>query len=314
MRRGSGPWRGFLSSLGTLLLVCICMVVLVTSGGWGALSRVTGIGNPDASLKTTTGTQTGRNPDAKTPEQWWKTLTGGTPSKSGGSAKPATGETAGKTTPNTGGKTPTTAAHEDITLALSRLNEIGVAKPHVAGYDRESKFGGWANAPGMCGSATTRDLILKRDLTDVAQDRQCRVTSGRLADPYTGASMDFKRGAATSQLVQIDHVVALQDAWASGAYAWSQAKRVAYANSPGVLLAVNGKENMAKGAGVDFNGTSRWRSQHTSTPDIWMPSDKAYRCDYMARRVAIKHEYKLSMSAREKQQTVTFLGSCRAGH
>ena len=216
--------------------------------------------------------------------------------------------------PSTGGKTPTTAAHEDIALALSRLNEIGVAKPHVAGYDRESKFGGWANAPGMCGSATTRDLILKRDLTDVTQDRQCRVTSGRLADPYTGASMDFKRGADTSQLVQIDHVVALQDAWASGAYAWSQAKRVAYANSPGVLLAVNGKENMAKGAGVDFNGTSRWRSQHTSTPDIWMPSDKAYRCDYMARRVAIKHEYKLSMSAREKQQTVTFLGSCRAGH
>ncbi|MFQ7494023.1 MAG: DUF1524 domain-containing protein [Bifidobacterium bifidum] len=96
----------------------------------------------------------------------------------------------------------------------------------------------------------------------------------RFADPYTGASMDFKRGAATSQLVQIDHVVALQDAWASGAYAWSQAKRVAYANSPGVLLAVNGKENMAKGAGVDFNGTSRWRSQHTPRPTSGCPPTK----------------------------------------
>lgn len=161
--------------------------------------------------------------------------------------------------------------------------------------------------------ATTRDRILSRDLKDVVKDAKCRVASGTLSDPYTGTTIAFRRGRTTSQAVQIDHVVALQDAWSSGARDWSQKRRVEYANSPDVLLAADGPSNEDKGNGLDYYGTSRWLAQHTGAPDIWMPSNKAYRCDYMARRAAIKAEWGLSMTAREKQQTVTFLSKCVAG-
>ena len=113
--------------------------------------------------------------------------------------------------------------------------------------------------------------------------------------------------------MQIDHVVALLDAYASGARDWPQAKRVAYANSADVLVASDGPANMAKGVGVDFNGTARYRSaSNTVAPDIWLPDNTAYQCDYMAHRARIKHDWALSMTAREKQQTVTFLAQCAA--
>jgi hypothetical protein len=113
--------------------------------------------------------------------------------------------------------------------------------------------------------------------------------------------------------VQIDHVVALLDAYGSGARNWSQARRVQYANDPDVLLAVDGPANMAKGAGLDFAGTAQYRAQGTVAPDVWMPDNKAYRCDYMTKRVNIKAKYGLTMTAREKQQTVQYIAACAAG-
>ena len=151
-------------------------------------------------------------------------------------------------------------------------------------------------------------------MTDVKKNAKCQVVSGTLADPYTGRTIRFTRGPKTSAAVQIDHVVALQDAWASGARDWTQEKRVEYANSPDVLLASDGPANMAKGNGLDFNGTSRWLTQKTGAPDVWMPDNTAYRCDYMAKRAQIKAQWGLTMTAREKQQTVSVLASCVAGN
>ena len=194
---------------------------------------------------------------------------------------------------------------------MDATDGIRTAKANPGGYDRESEFGGWA--PADCGKATTRDLILARDLTDVSRDSSCRVVSGTLADPYTGRGIAFRRGVKTSAAVQIDHVVSLYDAWASGARDWNRAKRMEYANDPDVLLASDGPANMAKGSGIDVNGRSTWLTQHTGAPDIWMPDNKAYRCDYMAKRVGIKTKYGLTMTAREKQQTITYLAGCVAG-
>ena len=72
------------------------------------------------------------------------------------------------------------------------------AKPHTTGYkaNRDTLFGGWANSPQLCGTATMRDQILKRDLTNPVLNDRCQVVSGTFTDPYTGQHMTFKRAHA----------------------------------------------------------------------------------------------------------------------
>ncbi|KAA8826909.1 HNH endonuclease family protein [Bifidobacterium myosotis] len=327
---GGGPWRELLSMVVALIMLGVLMVGLVSSGGWRVLSERLGIGDPNAStgaLTESKGDGPGRNPDAV---DITKLLAGLKPSGAAAgqtgsqTTAPQTGaDGAGQAGGTAGGQTapadpdasaPAAAPSSGVEYwraSLKAIDSIGTARANPAGYNREDEFGGWA-ANG-CGEATTRDAILARDLKDARTDRACRVVSGTLTDPYTGRTIAFKRGVDTSSAIQIDHVVSLYDAWASGASKWSREQRVAYANDPDVLLASDGPANMAKGSGIDLNGTSQWLSQHTGAPDIWMPDNKAYRCDYMARRAAIKAKYKLTMTARERQQTVTFLASCTAG-
>lgn len=325
-RRGGngGGWRGLLDTLVVLFLVCVLMVVLVSSGAWRTLSDTFGVGDPNATTGELTEQQVmpGREPNAKTPQQWWESLfdrpddpssDGSTVSRpkedpqaradTGSDASPAPSEPQPDTT---GGQ-----QSDDWSSTLNQLDAIPIAGARVGGYDRARYFGGWANSPQLCGSANMRDQILNRDLTDPISDRQCRVTSGVLKDPYTGEMIRFSRGEKTSGMVQVDHVVSLLDAWASGARDWSQAQREAYANDPRVLLAASGSANMAKGAGVDFNGTGRWVEQHSGAPDIWMPDDAGFRCEYARRRVDIKHEYRLSMTDREKRETIALITACR---
>lgn len=306
-----GGRKGFVDTLIVMFLVIILTVVLVASGGWKTLSETLGIGNPDADLSSVL------NPErTPLPHNTTKPETG----LPHNTAKPDTvmpDNTAPSQQTQPKENTPASPTQPGIDAdtvkydtALKQLDSIRVAAPRQGGYDRQTQFGGWASTG--CGKATTRDMILARDLTGVSKNRDCQVTAGVLADPYTGRSIRFKRGPSTSADVQIDHVVALQDAWASGARDWDQSKRVRYANSEDVLLASDGPANMAKGVGVDFNGTGRYRNGwNIMAPDIWLPDNEAYRCDYMAKRVAIKHAWGLSMTAREKQQTVTYLAACR---
>lgn len=282
-------WRKILGTLGTTLGVVFLVVVLVASGGWRALSAATGIGDPNASVEGIESEAKGGPMPARPP---WRTPQPGT--------TPAAPDAPRKT------------ARPSWKTALDGLDQVPSAPARLAGYDRESAFGGWSASKGLGGKATTRDDILKRDLTDVRMDGSHRVASGSLRDPYTGRTISFKRGVTTSKDVQIDHVVALEDAWASGARDWPQSRRVAYANSPDVLLATDGPANEAKGAGLDFNGRASFRTQGTKAPDVWLPDNRDYRCDYMAKRALIKETWRLSMTAREKQQTVGFLASCLA--
>lgn len=314
-----GPWREFLDGMVVWLLVCVCIVVLVSSGAWNVISDKVGIGHAASTsdlTKAPDGAQ--RRADAKSITDLLAGLTGHK-----GTATPRT-DAGTTTTPKTDAKsdaetkTDTKAATgswgSDPAVwraGLDATNTIATAKARPGGYDRERYFGGWAS--NGCGSATTRDTILARDLKGAVENSKCQVTSGTLADPYTGRTIRFRRGRNTSSAVQIDHVVALLDAWESGARDWDQAKRVEYANSPGVLLASDGPANMAKGSGLDVNGTALYRSQNSGAPDIWMPDNKAYRCDYMAKRATIKSKWGLTMTPREKQQTVSVLSQCVAG-
>lgn len=313
-----GPWREFLDGMVVWLLVCVCIVVLMSSGAWNVISDKVGIGHAASTsdlTKAPDGAQ--RRADAKSITDLLAGLTGHkdtTPKTDAGMTATPKTDAKSDATPKTDTKAATGSRDSDPAVwqaGLDATNTIATAKARPGGYDRERYFGGWAS--NGCGSATTRDTILARDLKDAVKNPRCQVTSGTLSDPYTGRTIQFRRGRNTSSAVQIDHVVALLDAWESGARDWDQAKRVQYANSPDVLLASDGPANMAKGSGLDANGTSLYRSQNSGAPDVWMPDNKAYRCDYMAKRATIKSKWGLTMTPREKQQTVSVLSQCVAG-
>ncbi|WP_073949509.1 HNH endonuclease family protein [Streptomyces kebangsaanensis] len=160
------------------------------------------------------------------------------------------------------------------------------------GYER-GKFGSaWADTDSN--SCPTRDDILKRDLKEVEfTDGTCKVSSGVLRpDPYTGKEIVFRRGRSQ---VDIDHVVALSDAWQKGAAYWDAGKRIALANDPLNLLAVEASANRSKGDG------------DTAT---WLPPNKGYRCAYVAAQVAVKKKYELWVTAAEKAEMKKVLSTC----
>lgn len=313
-----GPWREFLDGMVVWILVCVCIVVLVSSGAWNVISDKVGIGHAASTSDLTKAPdEARRRADAKSITDLLAGLTGHkdtTPKTDAGTTTAPKTDTGSNAAPKTDTKAATGSWGSDPAVwqaGLDATNTIATAKARPGGYDRERYFGGWAS--NGCGSATTRDTILARDLKGAVKNPRCQVTSGTLSDPYTGRTISFRRGRNTSSAVQIDHVVALLDAWESGARDWDQAKRVRYANSPDVLLASDGPANMAKGSGLDANGTSLYRPQNSGAPDIWMPDNKAYRCDYMAKRATIKSKWGLTMTPREKQQTVSVLSQCAAG-
>jgi hypothetical protein len=124
---------------------------------------------------------------------------------------------------------------------------------------------------------------------------RCRVASGTLHDPYTGKTIGFVRGNSTSTAVQIDHVVALSDAWQKGAQQLTAAQRTALANDPLNLLAVDGPTNEAKGDG---------------DAATWLPPNRSYRCQYAARQVSVKATYSLWVTQAEHDAIARVLASC----
>ena len=159
------------------------------------------------------------------------------------------------------------------------------------GYSREQFGAGW-NTTGGC---DTRNIILNRDLKDVQTDDSCHVTSGTLNDPYTGKVINFVRGSESSSAVQIDHVVALGDAWQKGAQQLTKEIRIELANDPLELLAADGTANQQKSDG---------------DAATWLPSNKAFRCQYVARQIAVKQKYNLWVTQAEHDSIKNILQTC----
>lgn len=174
--------------------------------------------------------------------------------------------------------------------ALAALPTKGRAPK--TGYKR-SQFGdGWAKS----GGCDTRNVILRRDLVNaVLGDDNCKVQAGALSDPYTGQRIAFKRGANSSGAVQIDHVVALSNAWQTGAQQLSSEQRISLANDPLELLAVDGPANQQKGDG---------------DAATWLPSNKPFRCQYIARQIAVKKKYSLWVTPPERTAMERILANC----
>ena len=178
------------------------------------------------------------------------------------------------------------------TLAIDALRDIEIkGRAPKTGYER-SQFGdGWIKKQGC----DMRNIILNRDLDDVIANDKCQVASGTLKDPYTNKVIAFKRGDSSSSLIQIDHVVALSDAWQKGAQFWLLDKRIEFANDPLELIAVDGQANQQKGDG---------------DAATWLPPNKSFRCQYISRQIAVKRKYGLWVTQAEYEAMTNILSKC----
>jgi len=193
------------------------------------------------------------------------------------------------------------AARHPVTaavLALARTELSGLATTTTSPahpYDRNAFGQAWSDVDHN--GCDTRNDILARDLTATtvkpATDG-CVIASGVLADPYTGRTISFVRGEHSAD-VQIDHVVALANAWASGASTWTSARRLAYANDPRNLLAVDGMANQDKSA---------------SDASQWLPPSTGYRCVYVVKQIDVKSTYGLSVTPAESHAMAKALDGC----
>ncbi len=184
----------------------------------------------------------------------------------------------------------------DIGVLGEALLELPAAEKHTPDYDRDEFGARWADVDRN--GCDTRNDILGRDLEKVRYrpgTGSCVVQEGVLDDPYTGETIYFERGANTSDKVQIDHVVALADAWRSGAYEWTAAEREEFANDPLNLLAVDGPANQAKGS---------------MAADGWLPDLPGYHCEFVARQISVKSKWRLAVTEPERQALAEVLVGC----
>jgi hypothetical protein len=192
------------------------------------------------------------------------------------------------------GQVPLEASTKTASAVLETLAVKGRAPK--TGYER-SQFGpAWSDVDRN--GCDTRNDILKRDLTSVVYKsgtHDCLVVSGMLLDPYSGEQIPFERGVSTSSDVQIDHVVALSNAWQTGAFKLTSEKRLALANDPMNLLAVKGRLNSQKSDG---------------DAATWLPPLKSIRCAYVAQQIVVKAKYGLWVTPPEKAAMVGLLAKC----
>jgi hypothetical protein len=188
--------------------------------------------------------------------------------------------------------TPAPVVAQQGGAALTALAELPVkGRAPQTGYSRQQFGNGWTTTMGC----DTRETILNRDLINVVTNSKCQVVSGVLNDPYTGKTISFTRGAESSSAVQIDHVVALGDAWQKGAQLLTKTQRIQLANDPLELLAVDGPANQQKSDG---------------DAATWLPPNKSFRCEYVARQIAVKKKYSLWVTQAEHDVMAGILNTC----
>lgn len=176
------------------------------------------------------------------------------------------------------------------TTATARTQLAGLtvaAWTHTTTYDRDL-FPHWATVSGTC---NTRETVLKRDGTGVVVSSACAATSGSWFSPYDGATW-----TAASD-VDIDHMVPLKNAWISGAWAWTTAKRQSFANdlTNPQLIAVTDNVNQSKS---------------DKSPDAWKPPLSGYHCVYARMWVKVKYAWQLTVTSAEKAAVTTMLNAC----
>lgn len=197
---------------------------------------------------------------------------------------------------------PATAVADTAADTLAKLDTVAIkGRAPKTGYDRDLFGERWTDDVAVeygRNGCDTRNDILRRDLVDVVSrpgSNGCAVLSGVLNDPYTGNVVEFLRGPGTSAEVQIDHVVALSDAWQKGAQQWDEFTRRNFGNDPLNLQSTIGRVNQEKGDG---------------DAATWLPPNVSYRCAYVTRIVDIKAAYGLWVTPAEHDAIARVLSGC----
>ena len=146
---------------------------------------------------------------------------------------------------------------------------------------------------GDCQDARQEALIAESLVSVTFEtDRKCRVETGRWFGVFDGHHLE------NVGYVDVDHMVPLQNAHLSGAWAWNPAMKEEYANyleDPDHLIAVASRANRSKGA---------------RGPEEWMPPDETYWCDYAVNWAEIKAWWELTMTDAEAEAVVEMLQRC----
>jgi len=174
---------------------------------------------------------------------------------------------------------------------IERLRPL-VAEPFsdVPDYDRDH-FAGWLDTDGDC--VNTRHEILQAEAADFSMNADgCAVASGQWFDPYTDRSYTNPRD------LDVDHVVALADAWVSGAWAWADELLDGFSNDFGNLNAIAAGEN---------------RSKSARGPANYSPTAPGARCDYLVHYATVKIRWQLSITPEDFDVVADGLGDCESG-
>lgn len=164
-------------------------------------------------------------------------------------------------------------------------------------YER-AKFEHWIDADGD-GCNTRYEVLIEESTTPVTVTRTgtgpCTLSGGTWVSPYDGFT------AYEPADIEIDHVVALAEAWRSGASAWTDDQRRAFANDlevPYVLTA---------------SSTTANQSKADKDPGRWMPTNPSYHCEYVTSWALIKYRCSLTVDAAERDALAAALsGECGA--
>lgn len=185
------------------------------------------------------------------------------------------------------------ASATDSGLIASEVLELLDVKGRApkTGYSRDQFYTEWPTIDGC----NLRQRIIKREFGDKAVLDGCNVIAGEYDEPYTGEHKVFSSRDEISKGVQIDHVVALSDAWQKGAQYLDSDTRYKIATDPLNLLAVDAVANEKKSDG---------------DAATWLPSNKKFRCQYVARQVSVKYKYGLWVTQAEKEAIKRILTNC----
>lgn len=174
---------------------------------------------------------------------------------------------------------PSTASAAPVTAAdLPELLRTSPAQSSPA-YQRD-RFEHWIDLDGD-GCNTRYETLIAESTTPVSVEPGCRLVGGTWVSPYDGfMTTDVSE-------IQIDHVVALAEAWRSGAWAWTDDQRRAFANDLGVEYALTAASNTANQSKADRD------------PAAWLPTNDSYICEYVTSWALIKYRWSLSADAAE---------------
>ncbi|MEV0589450.1 HNH endonuclease family protein [Nonomuraea sp. NPDC050310] len=173
--------------------------------------------------------------------------------------------------------------------AAAHLAELTVEAERNSGSYRRTLFPHWATVRGAC---NVREVLLALEAESVTVNRAtCAPTSGRWTSPYDGARHTDPAG------LDIEHMVALKEAWESGAHAWTTARRKAFANSllDGQLWVVTDHVNQAKG---------------DQDPATWRPPLAGFHCTYARAWIGVKRAWELTIDPQEKTALAEMLDAC----